>query len=350
MPSASRSSNLSPARLAVTRKVLVLIARWNEGSPRTPRSGPAVKDSLATTDLLQQDELTASVAPGAAQTAGTPPEWTLEISPHRGLFQIPFRELWDYRDLLLMFVKRDIVTVYKQTILGPLWFFIQPVLTMLIYVLVFGNIANISTDGLPKPLFYLAGILVWNYFADVLTSTSSTFTANAEIFGKVYFPRLLLPLSLAISGLFKFLIQLGLFLAVFVWFALTTDRLHPNLWLLAGPSAVFLIASLGLGLGILLSSLTTKYRDLRFVIQFGMQLLMYATPIIYPMSLLGGRMRQILWWNPMAHFVEMFKYGFLGEGEVSLAGLAYATTFTVVAVAAGLVMFNRTEQSFMDTI
>jgi len=283
-------------------------------------------------------------------TEGESSAWTLEITPRRGLLQIPLREIWEYRDLLRMLVQRDIVTVYKQTVLGPIWFFIQPVLTMLVYVLVFGNIANISTDGIPRPLFYLSGIILWNYFADSFTNTSNTFTANAEIFGKVYFPRLLVPLSLVLSGLLKFLIQMGLFLVLFAWFFFTTDQLHPNLWLLAIPPIVILMAGLGLGLGILFSSLTTKYRDLKFVLQFGIQLLMYATPIIYPMSLLSGGLRRFLWWNPIAHLVEAFKYGFLGEGDVSPAGLAYSAAFTLATLIGGLLMFHRTEQSFMDTV
>lgn len=285
-----------------------------------------------------------------AETAGGSAEWTLEITPRRSLFEIPFRELWDYRDLLVMFVKRDIVTVYKQTILGPLWFFVQPVLTMLMYVLVFGNIANIPTDGIPKPLFYLAGILIWNYFADAFTNTSTTFATNAEIFGKVYFPRLIVPLSLVLSGQIKFLIQLALFLVVYAWYALTTDRVHPNLWIATIPYILVLMAGLGLGFGILFSSLTTKYRDLKFVVQFGVQLLMYATPIIYPMSVLGEGTRRILWWNPIAHLVETFKYGLTGEGTPSPAGLLYATAFTAVVLLSGLVIFHRTEQTFMDTV
>ena len=313
-----------------------------------------MNDSLATTDLLGTEDAPAqsmgSLPPAGEDIENGPTGWTLEITPRRGLFQIPVREIWDYRDLLVMFVKRDIVTVYKQTILGPLWFFVQPVLTMLMYVLVFGNIANIPTDGIPKPLFYLAGILIWNYFADAFTNTSTTFATNAEIFGKVYFPRLIVPLSLVLSGQIKFLIQLSLFLVVYAWYCLTTDRVHPNLWIAAIPGVLILMAGLGLGFGILFSSLTTKYRDLKFVVQFGVQLLMYATPIIYPMSVLGERTRRILWWNPIAHLVETFKYGLTGEGTPSAGGLLYATVFTAVVLLCGLVIFHRTEQTFMDTV
>jgi lipopolysaccharide transport system permease protein len=277
-------------------------------------------------------------------------QWDLVIRPKRHLLDVNLKELWDYRDLLYMFVKRDIVTVYKQTILGPIWFFIQPILTMAVYVLVFGNIANLSTDGIPKPLFYLAGIVIWNYFSETFTRTSSTFVTNADIFGKVYFPRLLVPLSLVVSGLIKFFIQLTLFLGVYVYFLATSDLLQPNAWLLAVPYVVALMAGMGLGFGIIFSSLTTKYRDLTFLLQFGVQLLMYATPIIYPMSLLSERIRNILWWNPAAHLIEAFKYGFMGEGEVSVAGLAYAGAFTLASLAVGIIIFNRTEQSFMDTV
>ncbi len=276
--------------------------------------------------------------------------WDLVIRPKRHLLDLNLKELWDYRDLLYMFVKRDIVTVYKQTILGPIWFFIQPIMTMAVYVLVFGNIANLSTDGIPKPLFYLAGIVIWNYFAETFQRTSSTFVTNADIFGKVYFPRLLVPLSMVASGLIKFLIQVTLFLGVYVYFLATTDLLRPNAWLLAIPYVVALMAGMGLGFGIIFSSLTTKYRDLTFLLQFGVQLLMYATPIIYPMSLLSERIRNILWWNPAAHLIETFKYAFMGEGEVSVAGLAYAGAFTLASIIAGVIIFNRTEQSFMDSV
>ncbi|WP_237228589.1 ABC transporter permease [Rubinisphaera sp. JC750] len=276
--------------------------------------------------------------------------WDLVIQPKRHLLDINFKELWDYRDLLYMFVHRDIVTVYKQTILGPIWFFVQPIMTTIIYLFVFGTIAKISTDGIPGILFYLSGIVMWNYFAESFNRTSSTFVGNAGIFGKVYFPRLIVPLSLVASGLIKFLIQFTLFLAAFVYYLNTTDAIHPNAWLLATPYLILLMAGLGLGFGIIFSSLTTKYRDLTFLIQFGVQLAMYATPIIYPMSILGPRARAILWWNPIAHLIETMKYGFLGAGDVSVAGLAYATLFTVIVLGAGIVIFNRTEQSFMDTV
>lgn len=276
--------------------------------------------------------------------------WNLVIRPKRNLLDINLRELWEYRDLLYMFVKRDIVTVYKQTILGPIWFFVQPVMTTLVYLFVFGRIAKISTDGVPGVLFYLSGIVLWNYFAESFNKTSSTFTANANIFGKVYFPRLVVPLSLVVSGLIKFLIQFGLFIVAWCWYFATTDSLAPNLWVLSTAYLLLLMAGLGLGFGIIFSSLTTKYRDLTFLIQFGIQLAMYATPVIYPMSALSEKARNLLWWNPAAHIVETFRYGFLGAGEISLLGLAYTTFFTVVTMAAGIIIFNRTEKTFMDTV
>ncbi len=276
--------------------------------------------------------------------------WDLVIRPKRHLLDLNLRELWDYRDLLYMFVKRDIVTVYKQTVLGPIWFFIQPILTTVVYLFVFGRVAKISTDGIPGILFYLSGIVMWNYFAESFNKTSTTFRTNAAIFGKVYFPRLIVPLSLVASGLIKFLIQVSLFLAAWVWYLATTDVVHPNLWILAVPYLVVLMAGLGLGFGIIFSSLTTKYRDLTFLLQFGIQLGMYATPVIYPMSVLSDRARSILWWNPIAHLIEIFKYGFLGAGQASLSGLAYTTAFTIAVLFCGVVVFNRTEQTFMDTV
>ncbi|HWL06987.1 MAG TPA: ABC transporter permease [Planctomicrobium sp.] len=276
--------------------------------------------------------------------------WTLVITPHRPLLEIPLRELWEYRDLLWMLVQREIVTAYKQTILGPIWYLLQPLMTMLVFIVVFGNIAQIPTDGLPPALFYLAGIVMWNYFAEAFSRTSTTFTMNADLFGKVYFPRLVVPLALVVSGLLKFLVQLSLFLIIFTYFLLSTDRLHPNLWILTIPFLVLMMAALGLGFGVIFSSMTTKYRDLTFVIQFGVQLLMYATPIIYPMSLLSPRLKQILWWNPIAHLIETFRFAFLGEGEVSLLGLSYSAGFAIIVLITGMMIFNHTERSFMDTV
>jgi lipopolysaccharide transport system permease protein len=277
-------------------------------------------------------------------------EWDLIIRPKRHLLDVNLKEIWDYRDLLYMFVKRDIVTVYQQTILGPIWFFVQPIMTMLTYVIVFGNIAKLSTDGVPAPLFYLSGITLWNYFSESFNKTSTTFVSNANIFGKVYFPRLIVPLSVVISNVIKFFIQFALFLILWVWYLATTDTIHPNIWLLSTAYSLLLMAGLGLGFGIIFSSLTTKYRDLTFLISFGVQLAMYATPIIYPMSTLSEKYQQVLWWNPISHIIESFKYGFLGSGEASVSGMAYATAFTVITLTLGVIIFNKTEQTFMDTV
>jgi len=276
--------------------------------------------------------------------------WTLEITPHRGLFHLPVREIWQYRDLLWMLVLRDLVTFYKQTVLGPIWFLLQPVLTMLIYLLVFGNIAQIPTDGLPPALFYLAGIVMWNYFADSFARSSITFVMNADIFGKVYFPRLLIPLSLVISGLLKFLIQFGLFLGLLAWYLARTDQLHPNRWILCVPALVLCIATLGFAFGLIFSALTSKYRDLNFVIQFGIELLKFATPVIYPMSLLSPRLQNVLWWNPLAPLIEAFRYAFLGEGQFRLDGLVYSGGFTVLVLTLGVILFHHVERTFMDTV
>lgn len=289
-------------------------------------------------------------SPLATSSASAEEHWDLIIRPKRHLLDVNLREVWDYRDLLYMFVKRDIVTVYKQTILGPVWFFVQPIMTMLTYVVVFGNIAKISTDGIPAPLFYLSGITLWNYFSESFNKTSGTFTSNAHIFGKVYFPRLIVPLSVVISNVIKFFIQFGLFLIMWVWYLASAKAIQPNLWLLSTGYCLVLMAGLGLGFGIIFSSLTTKYRDLTFLIQFGVQLGMYATPIIYPMSTLSEKYQRVLWWNPISHIVEAFKYGFLGSGQASVLGLTYATVFTVITLAIGVIIFNKTEQTFMDTV
>lgn len=297
-----------------------------------------------------ETSLAAPITLSDSSETGDNEAWDMVIRPQRHLLDVNLKDLWDYRDLLYMFVKRDVVTVYKQTIMGPIWFFVQPIMTMLVYVVVFGNIAQLSTDGVPAPLFYLAGITMWNYFSESFNKTSTTFVSNANIFGKVYFPRLIVPLSIVISNVIKFVIQFGLFLVIWAWFLATTDVVHPNLWMLSTVYLLLLMAGLGLGFGIIFSSLTTKYRDLTFLIQFGVQLAMYATPIIYPMSTLSEKYRNIIWWNPISHIIETFKYGFLGAGEASIPGLAYTTVFTLITLAFGIIIFNRTEQTFMDTV
>lgn len=277
-------------------------------------------------------------------------KWDLVIKPNKGLMSFNFKELWQYRDLLMMFVKRDVVTLYKQTVLGPIWFFIQPIMTMLVYVVVFGNIAKISTDGIPQPLFYLSGIIIWNYFSECFLQTSDTFTQNQNMFGKVYFPRLIMPFSKVVSGIIKFLIQFTLFMGVYVYYAAQGVGISVSWSILLVPYLILLMAGLGLGFGLIFTSMTTKYRDLKFLVQFGVQLLMYATPIIYPMSTITGRLRDIIYFNPLAHIVESFKYAFLGKGELSMNGILYASVFTVIIVFLGILIFNKTERTFVDTI
>lgn len=277
-------------------------------------------------------------------------QWDLIIKPQRKLLNLNLKEIWQYRDLLTLFVKRDVVTVYKQTVLGPIWFFVQPIMTMLVYVVIFGNIAGISTDGIPKPLFYLSGIIIWNYFSECFLQTSDTFSKNQDMFGKVYFPRLIMPLSKVVSGLIKFFIQFALFLAVYIFFIIQGVTVSLSLTVLLLPFLILLMAGLGLGFGLIFTSMTTKYRDLRFLVQFGVQLLMYATPIIYPMSLIEGNLKNVIGINPLAHIVEAFKFTFLGQGQLSIYGLGYSTAFTIVIVILGVLIFNKTEKDFVDTV
>lgn len=279
-------------------------------------------------------------------------EWTTEIRPKTRLLDVDFGEIWRYRDLCLLFVKRNIITQYKQTVLGPLWYLVQPILTTAMYMIVFGGIAKISTDGLPQPLFYLAGICLWQYFADCVTKTSNTFVDNAGIFGKVYFPRLVVPLANVISNLVRFSIQLGLFFAVYAWYLLFTDvAVRPNLYALLLPLLVVILAGLALGFGILFSSMTTKYRDLQMLLSFFVSLWMYATPVIYPLSTITNpTVRLAMQCNPVTGIVEFFKYGVLGVGCHEWWMLGYSATFTVVLLAVGIVVFNKVQRSFMDTV
>jgi lipopolysaccharide transport system permease protein len=276
--------------------------------------------------------------------------WDIEIKAKPNFFQINLKEIWKYRDLLIMFIRRDFVTVYKQTILGPLWFFIQPILTTFTFVIIFGEIAQIKTGDIPQVLFYMSGVTIWNYFSDTLLTTSKTFTENASVFGKVYFPRIILPLSKVFSGLIKFLIQFLLFLVFFIYFYLTTDNIHPNWTILLLPFYISIMAVLGLGLGIIFSSLTTKYRDLTFLISFGIQLLMYATPVIYPLSKIPSKYLIYIQANPMTAIVERFRFSFLGTGDGSWTLLIYSATISVVIFCIGILLFNRVEKSFMDTV
>ncbi len=279
--------------------------------------------------------------------------WDLVIEPHGSLLNLGLKELLRYKDLLEMFVKRDIVTLYKQTILGPLWYIIQPLFTTIMFMFVFGNIAGIPTDGIPQPLFYMAGILCWNYFAECLTRTSDTFLANQGIFGKVYFPRMIVPLSVTISSLLKFLIQLILFVAFYIYFIATGSNVSPNSYALLFPLLLLMLAGLGLGFGVLFSSMTTKYRDLKFLLAFGVQLWMYATPIIYPLSIMEKQYSKYMWiisYNPVTPIIEAFKYGFLGEGMFSWGGLLYSFVFTIVLLLLGTIIFNKVERNFMDVV
>jgi lipopolysaccharide transport system permease protein len=278
-------------------------------------------------------------------------DWDMIIEPHRSLFNLRLGELWRYKDLVMLFVRRDFVAVYKQTILGPFWYLLQPLLTTITFTVIFGNIASLPTDGLPQFLFYMSGTVVWSYFAACLTKTSETFVQNANLFGKVYFPRLAVPVSILISNMITFLIQFALFLFFVLYFFLRGTVIRPNwIWIALSPFLMLMMAGLGLGLGIIVSSLTTKYRDLRFLIQFGVQLLMYATPVIYPVSSIPIRFQWIIQANPMTPIVETFRYAFLGAGTVNFGHLLYSFGFMVVVVILGSIFFNRIEQTFMDTI
>ena len=268
----------------------------------------------------------------------------------KGLFDIDLKGIWRYRDLYRMYVKRDIVTVYKQTILGPLWYLIQPVFTTIMYMFVFGGLAGISTDGAPQPLFYMAGITLWNYFQAVFNASSNVFTANASVFGKVYFPRLVVPLAGLTSNLIKMLIQLGLFILMYLYFYFTGANLHLNWSLLLFPFLVFLIAFHALSWGLIVSSLTTKYRDLKFLVTFGIQLFMYATPIIYPLSAAPEKYKAVLELNPLTPIFEAFKYSCLGCGSLDWGGLLYSTIFMLVTLSLSVIIFSRVERNFMDTV
>ena len=279
-------------------------------------------------------------------------QWTTVIKPKDKLLAVDLGEVWRYRDLLVLFVKRDIITQYKQTILGPLWYIIQPLLTTVMYMVVFGGIAKIPTDGLPQPLFYLSGICILQYFADCLNRTSNTFVSNAGIFGKVYFPRLIVPISNVVSNLVRLAIQLGLFIAVYLYYCIFTPVVvSPNIYILLFPVLILMVAGLSLGFGILFSSMTTKYRDLQMLLSFFVSLWMYATPVIYPMSTIDNPLlRDVMALNPLTGILEAFKDGVLGVGQFSWGMLGYSFVFMVVLLAVGVVIFNKVQKSFMDTI
>ena len=276
--------------------------------------------------------------------------YTTVIKPKNKLLQIDFKEIWQDRDLLSMFVKRDVITQYKQTILGPLWFFIQPALTTIMYMIVFGGIAGISTDGLPQPMFYLAGIVFWQYFSDCLNKTSATFTTNQSIFGKVYFPRLIVPLATVVSNLVRLGIQMLLFIGVYLFYIIKGVQVSPNIYILLTPLLIIMLAGLALGFGILISSLTTKYRDLTILFTFVVQLWMYATPVIYPLSTMRPERQAIMALNPLTSIFEAFKYGTMGVGTFSWLQLGYSFLFMTVLLIVGIVIFNKVQRSFMDTV
>jgi lipopolysaccharide transport system permease protein len=277
-------------------------------------------------------------------------KWSVVIKPKSGLFDIDFKELIRYKDLWQMFVKRDIVTQYKQTILGPLWFFINPALTTIMYMVVFGGIAGISTDGLPQPLFYLSGICLWNYFSTCLLKTSSTFKDNENIFGKVYFPRLIMPMSTVTSCLYTLGIQLILFLLVYIYYIISGTQIAPNIYILLTPLLIVMLAGLSLGFGIITSSLTTKYRDLSILFTFIVQLWMYATPIIYPLSMMSPKKQWFAALNPVTSIIETFRYATLGTGTFDWIQLGYSFVFMCVVLGFGIVVFNKVQRSFMDTV
>ncbi|HTN46491.1 MAG TPA: ABC transporter permease [Flavipsychrobacter sp.] len=275
--------------------------------------------------------------------------WDIVIEPKNSLFSLNLKDVWRYRDLLQLLVKRDFISIYKQTILGPLWFFIQPLLTTAMYLLIFNKVANLSTDDVPPLLFYLAGITCWNYFSETLTKTSDTFITNASIFGKVYFPRLIIPLSIVFSSLIRLVIQFALFMIFWVYY-IYQGAVQPNMYVLLFPVLLLMMAALGLGLGIIFSSLTTKYRDLRFLLSFGIQLLMFATPVVYPLSLAPEKYKWLIVANPFTAIIETFRYGFLGKGELNWMYLTYSAAATFIILIIGILLFNKVEKNFMDTV
>jgi lipopolysaccharide transport system permease protein len=278
-------------------------------------------------------------------------EWDLTIEPQHSLFKLNLKDVWRYRDLLGLLVKRDFTSFYKQTILGPLWFFIQPLFTTFTFVFVFGNLAGLSTDGLPQPLFYMTGVVMWNYFSECLTKTSTVFKDNANIFGKVYFPRLIMPLSVVTSNLVKLGVQFVMLTLLFAYF-IFTQNYTPQLsyFSLLIPIYLILMAAFGLGLGMIISALTTKYRDLSFLVTFGVQLFMYATPVIYPLSAAPEKYKYLISLNPMTPIIEGVRFALLGKGDFSFSALLYTTIVTILILLVGTITFNKVEKSFVDTV
>jgi len=277
--------------------------------------------------------------------------WSLIIRPESKFWNLRLTELWAYRDLIMLFVRRDFVSTYKQTVLGPLWFFIQPLISSLTFTIIFGNIAKLPTDGLPHMLFYMSGIILWGYFSECLSRSSTTFTSNAGIFGKVYFPRLVVPISGVISNLLRLGIQFLLFVVFLIYYMMEGANVQPNLYVLLTPFFLLLMAGLGLGIGIIISAFTTKYRDFTFLIGFGIQLLMYASSVIYPLSKIENpNYRLLMMLNPMTPVIEGFRYAFLGSGMLSFELLLYSSIFTIVTLISGALIFTRVERNFMDTV
>lgn len=277
-------------------------------------------------------------------------EWTIEIKPKKRLLDIDLKGLWLYRDLFYMYVKRDIITVYKQTILGPLWFLIQPILTTIMYMFVFGGLAGISTDGIPQPLFYMSGILLWNYFNSAFMVSSNVFTTNASVFGKVYFPRLVVPLSGITSNLIKFGIQLILFIAIYLYYYIQGVNLSINWIIILFPVLILMIALHAMSWGLIISALTTKYRDLTQLVTFGIQLFMYVTPVIYPLSAAPEKYRMLISFNPLTPIFETFKYSCMGSGSLDWIGLGYSFIVLLITLFLSIIIFNRVERNFMDTV
>ncbi|MDR3695446.1 ABC transporter permease [Mucilaginibacter sp.] len=279
--------------------------------------------------------------------------WDIEISPRNNLLDLKLKDVWHYRDLLVLLVRRDFVAFYKQTVLGPLWFFLQPLATIVLFNFVFANIAKISTGSIPPPVFYLAGTIIWNYFSDCLTKTSTVFKDNSAMLGKVYFPRLIMPLSIVLSNLIRFSVQFILFLLLMIIYSIQGYPIHPNFYLLLFPVLIVLIAALGLGLGMMISAVTTKYRDLTFVVSFAVPLLMYTTTVIYPLSVAQAKYPKYSWlikYNPITVVIETFRKGFLGEGSFNWALLGFAAVATIIIVIIGTIIFNRVEKNFVDTV
>jgi lipopolysaccharide transport system permease protein len=277
-------------------------------------------------------------------------QWDMVIEPQSHLLNLRLKDVWHYRDLLLLLVRRDFVSFYKQTILGPLWFFIQPLFTTLIYTFIFSNLAHISTQDIPGPLFYMAGITAWNYFADCLTKTSTVFKDNADVFGKVYFPRLIMPLSIVLSNLVKFAVQMLMFFILMGFYAYKGGTFHVTYYVLLFPLLVLQMALLGLGSGMIISALTTKYRDLTFLVSFGVQLLMYGTTVVYPLSAAPEKYKWIIALNPLTAIIEAFRSGFLGKGSFSWMSLGMSGLVTICIAGIGIIIFNKVERNFIDTV